>query len=127
MVPHEGGDRSEGLAQGERARGVADGRLDLAAMAHDARVSQQARDIGRPEPGHGLDVEAGEGGTEGLALAQDGQPRQPGLETLQAQLLEQALVIGHRPAPLGVVVMPVVVRRETGPVAAGGVSGETHA
>ena len=49
------------------------------------------------------------------------------IDNLPVAFLEQALVIGHRPAPLGVVVVAVIGRRETGPVAAGGVGGQAHA
>src|SRR5690606_26003970 len=52
-------------------------------------------------------VEAGEGGAERLTLAEDGEPGEAGLEALQADLLEEAGVVGDRPAPLGVVVLPV--------------------
>jgi hypothetical protein len=47
----------------DRATGprIAHGGLDLAAMAHDAIVSQQASEIRRREAGHLLRVEAGEG------------------------------------------------------------------
>src|SRR5690606_27032783 len=54
-----------------------------------------------------LEVEAGERPAEGLALLQDRQPAQPRLEALEAELLEEAPVVAHRPAPLVVVVREV--------------------
>ena len=45
-----------------RGAGVGDRRLDLGAVAHDARVAQQPLDVGRPELGHGGDREARERG-----------------------------------------------------------------
>jgi hypothetical protein len=39
-------------------------------------------DVILAELGHALDVEAGEGFAKGWALAEDRQPRQPGLEAL---------------------------------------------
>src|SRR5215207_1730762 len=53
-------------------------------------------------PGEGRDaveVEAGERAAERLALAQDRQPREPGLEALEAELLEQPHVVGDGAAP----------------------------
>ena len=57
-----------------------------------------------------LDVEAGEGAAEVLALPQDRQPRQAGLKAFEADLLEQARVVGDRPAPFAVVVGGVLGR-----------------
>ena len=59
------------------------------------------------ERGHRDGVEPGEGGPEGGPLAQDRQPRQPRLERLQADLLEQRDRVVHGPAPLLVVVAAV--------------------
>ena len=63
-----------------------------------------------PKRRHRLDLEAGEGAAEVLALAQDRQPREAGLEALQHQPLVEAAVVGDRPAPLLVVVGDVVGR-----------------
>jgi hypothetical protein len=79
-------------------------------VADDAGVVQQPGHVGRTEAGHGGHVEAGEGPPEGVPLAQDREPRQPGLEALEAQLLEQAGVVDDRSAPLLVVVPPVLGR-----------------
>ena len=62
-------------------------------MAHDRRVGEQPLDVAVAESRHPLGVEAGEGAPEGLALAEDGQPREAGLEALQAELLEQPPVV----------------------------------
>ena len=51
-----------------------------------------------------VEVEAGEGAAEILALAQDRQPGEAGLKALEAELLEQAAVVGDRPAPFVVVI-----------------------
>src|SRR5690606_10402262 len=56
------------------------------------------------------DGEAGEGGAEVLPLAQDHQPRQPRLEALQGQPLEDPVVSPDRPSPLLVVVGDIVGR-----------------
>ena len=76
-------------------------------MADDAGVLQQPLDIRFGERGDAVEIEAVEGLAEILALAQDGQPRQAGLETFEADLLEQPDVVGDRAAPLMVVIMAV--------------------
>ena len=73
-------------------------------MADDARVPKQPLDVALAEARDRFGIEAGEGGAEVLALAQDRQPRQPGLEALEAQPLEQAALVGDGPSPLLVVV-----------------------
>ncbi len=91
-------------------------------MAHDAGVGDKAIDVAGAETRHALEVEAGEGGAEVLALPQDRQPRQAGLKALQAYLFEQAAVVGHRPAPLVVVIGGVLGRAvspEAAPLAVG--------
>jgi hypothetical protein len=112
-----------------RAARVVQHALDLAAVAHDAGVLQQAVDLGRAPAGQHVDVEAGEGAAKVLALFQDGPPAQAGLKALQAQLLEQAPVVGDGKAPFAVVVGQVL-RRGQAPVAAQlavGAGGGAHA
>src|SRR5262245_34103161 len=84
---------------------VVDDRLDLAAVADDARVREQAGHVASSEASDAFDVEASKRGAEALALGQDGAPAEPGLKPLEAQLLEQPLVITDRETPLGVVVL----------------------
>src|SRR6185503_5878367 len=87
------------LDQLERALGVVQRRLDLAAVAHDALVLQEPLDVALPEARHALEVEVGEGGAEVLALPEDRDPRESGLEPLQADLLVEAPVVALRKAP----------------------------
>ena len=84
----------------QRAR-VVDGGLDLEPVAHDAGIGHQAGDVLGAVAGDALGVEAVEGAAEILALLQDRQPRQAGLEAFQHQLLEQRAVVGlaARPTP----------------------------
>ena len=63
-------------------------------------------------------VEAREGRTEGGPLAQDRQPRQPGLERLEGEPLVDGALAADRHPPLGVVVGEVV-RGAAGPGTAG--------
>ncbi len=76
-------------------------------MAHDTGIVEAALDVLRPETGHRLDIEIGEGGTEILALPEDRQPGEPRLEALQAELLEKAAVVGDGPAPFLVVIAEI--------------------
>ena len=90
------------------ALGVVDHGLDLAAVADDRGVIEQAGYVILSEAGHPGVVEAGEGAAKGIPLAQDGQPRKTGLEALEAQLLEQTAILGERETPFRVVVGPVL-------------------
>ncbi len=101
------GQRSELAPQLDHAARVVDRRFDLAAMAHDAGIAEQAGDVVRIERGDPLGIEAGEAVPERLALVQDRQPAQAGLEALEAQLFEQPRVVGDRKAPFRVVIAPV--------------------
>ena len=103
-APEEGGQRALRVHELAARPSVVDHRLDLAAMADDARVREQALDVARAEPGDPVDVEVVEGGAEVLALGEDGPPAQARLEALQAELLEQTAVVADRKAPFGVVV-----------------------
>lgn len=109
-APDEGGERTLGGDQVDRAARVVDRRFDLAAVAHDAGIAEEARDVALAEGRDPVEVEARKGGTEVLALAQDRQPRQAGLEALEADLLEQPDIVGDRTAPFAVVVDGVVGR-----------------
>jgi len=81
-----------------------DGRLDLAAVADDARVGEQARDFRLAPARDGRGVEPGEGGAEILALSQDRDPGEPGLEPVEDELFPERAAVPLRHAPFGVVV-----------------------
>ncbi len=80
-------------------------------MADDPGIGEQPLDVLLAEPGDLLEVEPGERLSEVLALAQDRQPGEPGLEPLEDELLEETAVVVDREAPLGVVVGLVLGRR----------------
>ena len=110
--PDQPGERFAGgveLAHGARVR---ERRLDLGPVADDPRVGHQALDLGLTVPGDARVVEAVEGGAEVLALAQDREPGEAGLERLERQPLVEPAVVGDRPAPLLVVVGDVVGGRQ---------------
>jgi hypothetical protein len=96
-----------GVAELDSRAGVCDRRFDLAAVADDPRVLEQARDVAFPEARHDVGVEAGEHGAEALPLPEDREPRQAGLEALEAEAFVDAVLVRHRPSPLVVVVGPV--------------------
>ena len=97
------------------AAGVVDGRVDLGPVADDSGVSHQPTCVASAETGDKLRVEPAKRGAEVLALAEDGQPAEARHEAFEHQLLEQALVVIDRPAPLHVVVPPVKVIRVSPP------------
>jgi hypothetical protein len=82
-------------------------------MTHDRRVAQQPLDVALVEPRDAMEVEAGECPPERLPLAEDRQPRQPGLEPLERELLEQPDVVrdGHTPLVVVIAAVPGVVAR----------------
>ena len=78
--------------------------LNLGAVADDAGVVHHRRNLLGVEAGNLLGIEIGEGGAEGVALAQDRDPRKAGLEPVEDQFLEQCATIELRHAPFLVVV-----------------------
>ena len=103
----------------ERGGGIVDRGLDLAPVADDARIREQALDVVPVERGDATDRESRERPPEGLALAQDRQPREPCLEPLERQQLEHGIVTPCLAAPL-VVVVGAVERVGSAPAAACG-------
>ena len=98
--------RTRAVHRAHRDR-VGDGRGDLAAVPDDAGVGEQPLDVALGVAGDHLRVEAVEGLAERHPLAQDGDPREAGLEALEAQQLEQRPLVAQRRAPLAVVVVDV--------------------
>ncbi len=96
--------------------GIVDHRLDLAAVADDAGVLQQAHHIVFLEPGHPLIIEIMKGAPEVFPLGQNGPPAEARLKPFQAQFLKKPAVIAHRKAPFRVMVGGKL-RSETAPVA----------
>src|SRR4051812_28792869 len=83
---------------------VRDGRVDLEPIADDPGIRHESLDVALVEGGDRVDLEVAEGGTEGRPPAQDRDPRQPCLKSLEAQLLEEWAVAVQGSAPLLVVV-----------------------
>jgi len=76
-------------------------------MPDDSGVLEQAIDVARTEPGHGVEVEAAKRAAERVALAEDDEPAQAGLESFQADLLEEPPPVTHGHSPFAVVVAAV--------------------
>src|SRR5262249_44219637 len=85
------------------ARGE-DRALDLHAVAHDAGILHQLLDLSRRVARDFRGLEGVEGAPEILALAQDGDPGQPGLEAVENELLVERAVVVFRHAPFLVVI-----------------------
>ena len=83
---------------------VLDGRFDLAAVADNGRIVCQALYVGRDEIGHTVDVEILESDAQAVALLEHDQPRQPGLEDLERQPLEQQGFVIDREAVFAIVI-----------------------
>ena len=106
---------------------VVDRRLDLGAVPDDARVGEEALDVLVAEGRHGGGLEAGEGGTVAVALAQDRVPRQAGLGTLEDEQLEHVALVADGDAPLRVVVGAEELVRAVAPGTARAIGGLVHA
>lgn len=87
--------------------GVADGRLDLAAMAHDARVAQQSDNIGFSPFRYHVRIEPLKGRAEILALSQNRDPGKPSLKPVENQFLPQGATVSFRHAPFDVMVVHI--------------------
>src|SRR5688500_4537579 len=104
IAPQQLAQRTALVVQCERGARVRDRGFDLRPVADDAGVPEQPLHVVVTERGDGSDVEPRERGAERLALAQDRDPREPRLERLEHDALEQRALVRHRHAPLVVVV-----------------------
>src|SRR6185437_1936384 len=86
---------------------IVDGGVDLEAVADDAGIGEEPFAVTLVEGGDLVDVEAGEGLGESLALPEDGEPGEPGLVDLQDQPLEQHAVVARGKPVLAGVIGPV--------------------
>jgi hypothetical protein len=73
-------------------------------VAHDRRIGEQPLDVALAEGGDPVGVEPLERGAEALALAQDGDPTEPGLKSFEAQPLVEPALVADRATPLLIVV-----------------------
>ena len=73
-------------------------------MPDNPGILQQALDIVLGEAGNPLEVELVKCGAEIFALVEDRSPAETRLESFQAQLLEQATIVGDGKSPFRVVI-----------------------
>src|SRR5262249_12388312 len=116
VLPQDRVKRRPRVTQRERRPGVGDGGLDLAAVADDPGIAEQSLDVALVEASDALGIEAGKGAAERLALAENRDPGEPRLESLEAQALVETALVAHRPPPL-LVVVGDVERVARGPAA----------
>ncbi len=63
-------------------------------------------DVGLAEARHACGIEVREGLAEGLALAQDGDPGEPGLKAVEHELFPEGAAVAFGHAPLLIVIFP---------------------
>ena len=93
------------FAQRQIGAGIANGGSHFQPIADDARILKQGGHLAVVIAGNLLRVEAIEDLAIMLALAQYGNPAQPGLGTFQIQAFKQGLIIILRHSPLVIVVV----------------------
>ena len=81
------------VLQRQPGLGIAPGRIELEAVADDARIEHQLVDLGIAHLRYALHVKAEHHLTIMLAFAQHGDPGKPGLEPFEQKQLEQSLRI----------------------------------
>ena len=106
-APHIGSERTEFRLDGKRPPRIVDGSGNLAAMADDAGIEQQALDVCLIHGGDLGDIEAVKHFSKAFPLAQDGDPGQPRLETLEADLLEQPRIRRNGATPFAVMIVAI--------------------
>ena len=108
LVPEEPREPGPALRQRDGRAGIGHHRLDLELVANDVSARPCRCQVRIGPAGQPLPVEPLEDPAVTLPLAQDCQPGQASLRTLEVQELEEPAFIGNRHAPLLVVVGPVV-------------------
>src|SRR6202171_369613 len=116
-APDESIETAELFLDRQQRAGIADGALDLEAIANDGGGGQQGFDAPAVESRDARRIEFGKGTAITVALVKDRLPGEAGLGTLQHQKLEQAPIVMQRNAPF-LVVIGKHVWIAAGPVAA---------
>jgi len=103
--PDERAKRAPGAVQCHERPRIGDDALDLAAVAYDRRVRDQAVDAAGIEPRDARRVEPGERLAVAVALREDRAPRETGLRAFERQEFEQRILVGRGHAPFAIVVV----------------------
>jgi hypothetical protein len=104
ITPEKEAERAMLFPNRQVTLGVFNRGLDFTAVADDAGVGEQARQVMRIVAGDLFRVEIVERAPIMVPLAQDGQPVEAGLRAFENQHLEQAAVVVNRYAPLFIVI-----------------------
>lgn len=91
------------------ATSVVYGRLDFSSVTDNARILEEPRDVSVVKTCDLVEVKISERFSEVFTLAENSQPGEPRLESLQANLFEEAEIVGDRAAPFFVVVSLVIL------------------
>ena len=105
VTPDEGRQRAFLFDEFLRPSSIVDDRLDLAAMANYAFIHEQPIDVAPAEARYPVKIKIMKRCAKVFALGEDGAPAQAGLNTLQAQFLEQAMIITDRETPFAIVIV----------------------
>jgi len=116
--PDESIETAELVLDREQRAGVADGALDLEAIAYDGGAFQQRLDATAVESCNPRRIEFGKGTAITVALVENRLPGKPGLGAFQHQKLEQPPIVMERNAPFLVVIGKHACIASGGPVAA---------
>ena len=98
------GEVDSGLLHVKKDARALDGGFNFGAGADDAGVLHEAFDVGFFEAGDLGGIELVEGGAEGFALAEDGDPGESGLEAFEHEEFPEGAGVGFGEAPFLVVV-----------------------
>lgn len=93
LIANERPEQGHRVFQRQPGLGITAGGVEFEAVADDPRIEHQFVDFGVTHLRHPLHVEAKQHLAITLALAQHGDPRQPGLEPFEQKQLEQTLRI----------------------------------
>src|SRR5579872_6588017 len=91
-----GGEGAVGLSQNLQPPGILDHRINLEAVADDRGIKEKTRPVRLAERRYAIDVEAGKGRAERLALLEDGEPGKTGLVDLEREALEENRILARR-------------------------------
>ena len=89
---------------GQEALRVGDGRRHLETVAHDARVVEEPCDAGFGEARDPGRIETGEGPPVAVGTLENGDPGEPRLLAIQAELFKQGPTVIQGAAPLLIVI-----------------------
>lgn len=91
----------------EGSPGVVEGGADFALVPDDASVLFESGDVFLGKAGHAVEIESRESSAEIFAFAENGEPGETSLKSLETDLFEKADIVGDFPPPFLVVIAPV--------------------